>query len=299
MVKFVVVHRRDPNNVGDIASNPLQYFLDSDQYQVVDAANFGREHYPVDAPLILGGGGLIGNDFMGNVAAKVLKTPDRIQIEELAQSKWRLVDPSNNEAHQQFKEDYIKLIDRVRVLTNRTMGPRYVWGAGHNGDTAQPIMYPDELQKFDRVGVRDCNTQYEWVPCASCMHPALTKKYRIKNSVIWFEHKKQLIKDRTFGNDPVPRFVNSGDNIEQTIELLGSAQTVLTNSYHGAYWATLLRRKVIVVGPWSTKFMHMKHEPTQITVDQNWKDAVDQANVHNDALDECRQATVDFWTSIK
>ena len=35
-IKYVVTHRTDPNNVGDIASNPLQYFLQPDEYQVVD-----------------------------------------------------------------------------------------------------------------------------------------------------------------------------------------------------------------------------------------------------------------------
>jgi hypothetical protein len=299
MVKFVVVHRRDLNNVGDIASNPLQYFLDPDQYQTVDAANFGKEHYPVDLPLILGGGGLIGNEFIGNVAAKVLKTPDQIQLEELAQQKWKLVDPANESAHRIFKNEYTNLIENVKLLTTTKIGPRHVWGAGHNGDIEQSAIYPEELQQFSRVGLRDYNTGYDWTPCASCMHPAFNKKYKIKNSVIWFEHKKQLIKDRVFGFESIPRFVNSGSNIEQTIELLGSAETVLTNSYHGAYWATLLRRRVIVVGAWSTKFMHMKHQPAHINIDQSWKDAVDQCVIHNDALDQCRQATVDFWESIK
>ncbi len=299
MVKFVVVHRRDPNNVGDIAANPLQYFLPADQYQTVDAANFGKEHYPVDVPLILGGGGLLGNEFMGNVAAKVLKTPDQAQIEELAKQKWKLVDPENISIHQHFKNEYTNLIDYVMRSTNKTLGPRYVWGAGHNGDTANEEVYPEELQHFVRVGIRDYGTQYNWAPCASCMHPAFDKKYRIKNRVIWFEHKKQLIKDRAFGNEPIPRFVNSGANIEQTIELLGSAEVVLTNSYHGAYWATLLRKRVFVVGAWSTKFMHMKHAPTHISADMDWKESIDQTTIYKDALDECRQATVDFWESIK
>ena len=36
MKKFTVVHRVDINNVGDLASNPLQYFLDRDEYDVID-----------------------------------------------------------------------------------------------------------------------------------------------------------------------------------------------------------------------------------------------------------------------
>jgi hypothetical protein len=130
------------------------------------------------------------------------------------------------------------------------------------------------------------------------MHPALRKQYAIKNDIIWFEHKKQLIKD--FGPEPIPRFVNSGDNIEQTIELLGSANIILTNSYHGAYWGTLLKKKVIIVGgTWSTKFKWFKHPPTILGKKEDWQDAIDSSNIYDSALDECIYATEQYWNTIK
>jgi len=298
MVKFVVAHRRDPNNVGDIASNPLQYFLKDNEYQTVDVANFGSEDYPIDVPLILGGGGLIENEFFGDIAEKVLSTPDRLQLEQLSTIKWNLVDQNNRDLHKKFKNTYTELLKEIRNDLPQSTSPKYIWGAGHNGPSDK-IEYPASMRKFNRVGIRDFGQNYDWAPCASCMHPALTKKYSVRNPVIWFEHKKQLIKSRAFGNDPIPRFINSGANIEQTIELLGSAEVVLTNSYHGAYWATLLKRRVIVVGAWSSKFQHMKHPPAFADVDRNWRDVVDQAMVYNDALDECRQATENFWDQIR
>lgn len=298
MVKFVVVHRRDLNNVGDMASNPLQYFLKPDQYQTVDAAGFGREDYPINAPLILGGGGLIGNEFMGDVVDKVLSTPDLLQLDALASNKWHLVSEQNRDLHKKFKNGYRDLLEDIRSKLPTSSAPRYIWGAGQNS-SGKDFQYPETMAKFDRVGIRDHGQDYNWAPCASCMHPALTKKYTVKNPVIWFEHKKQLIKDKVFGSDSIPRFVNSGSNVEQTIELLGSAEVVLTNSYHGAYWATLLGRKAIVVGAWSSKFQYMKHQPAFMQADQNWRDVVDQATIYANALDECRSATEDFWKSIQ
>lgn len=298
MVKFVVVHRRDLNNVGDIASNPLQYFLKPDEYQTVDAAGFGREDYPINVPLILGGGGLIGNEFVGNVVDKVLSTPDLLQLDALASSKWQLISEQNRSLHKQFKTSFRDLIDDVRSRLPTSSAPRYIWGAGQNSPD-KDFQYPESMTRFNRVGIRDYGQGYDWAPCASCMHPALTKKYTVRNPIIWFEHKKQLIKDKVFGSDSIPRFVNSGSNIEQTIELLGSAEVVLTNSYHGAYWATLLGRKVIVVGAWSSKFQYMKHQPAFMQTDQNWRDVVDQAAIYNTALDECRSATENFWGSIQ
>jgi len=263
-IKYVLAHRKDPNNVGDIAADPLQYFLSPDQYQTIDVAHPWQEDYPGDVPLVVGGGGLIGNDFMGNVVANYLLSPDEMQLKQLSASS------------------------------------KYAWGIGHNGSTAAVPEYPEELNQYSAVGLRDWATHsHSWVPCASCLHPALRKNYKIKNPVIWFEHKKQLIKDRSFGTEPIPRFVNSGANIEQTIELLGSAETVLTNSYHGAYWATLLRRRVIVVGAWSSKFHHMKHAPVQMPAEQNWKDVLDQTQIYPHALDECADANHAFWKRVK
>ena len=104
---------------------------------------------------------------------------------------------------------------------------------------------------------------------------------------------------KNFGNDSIPRFVNSGSNIDQTIELLGSANIILTNSYHGAYWGVLLGKKVIVVEPWSSKFLSMKHAPWILKRDQDWKEVVDQIEIRDSALDDCQDATTKFWAKIK
>jgi hypothetical protein len=39
------------------------------------------------------------------------------------------------------------------------------------------------------------------------------------------------------------------------------ADVVVANTYHGAYWATLLGRRVIVAAPFSNKFFGFRHEP--------------------------------------
>ena len=50
-IKYAVVHRSDPNNVGDLAANPLQYFLNKDEYQVIDIMNCSLEQIPTDVPV--------------------------------------------------------------------------------------------------------------------------------------------------------------------------------------------------------------------------------------------------------
>lgn len=301
--QFITVHRRDPNNVGDMASEPLQYFLKSDQYQVIDSADLAHRDYDTEVPMIVGGGGLLANNAIGEVTETVLTSPDRQRLRDLAEVQWQVNNPRFRHLARDLHDNIHHAVARTLEQIPLSRAPRYVWGAGHNSDStgADKIKYSRYLAEYRLVGLRDwhgMSSKYTWVPCASCMHSAFNKKYTIKNDVIWFEHKKRIIKD--FGNESIPRFVNTGTNIEQTIELLASANIILTNSYHGAYWGTLLGRRVVVVEPWSTKFFYLRHAPVLLTNRRTtWQDAAEQAEVYPDALDLARHANQQFWLAIQ
>lgn len=302
-VKFVVAHRMDPNNVGDIASNPLQYFLPRDEYEIIDVANIGEKSYPENVPLIVGGGGLIGNNFMGDFFGDLLYSPDRLTLEHMWSNSWNVTNQRYKELYDNFHSRYQALVSETLAQVDKVTAPRFVWGAGHNGDgdvEFQRIKWPKSLSAYRLIGIRDYHetSKFSWVPCASCMHPAFDKTYTVKNDVIWFEHKKQMIKD--FGQDSIPRFINSGSNIEQTIELLGSANTIITNSYHGAYWGTLLKKRVIVAGgAWSSKFKWFKHRPPVLDKKEKWQDWIETAPIYENALTECRAANENFWKLVQ
>ena len=301
--KFVVAHRVDPNNIGDMASNPLQYFLPREDYEVIDVADIGSAVYDPNLPMIIGGGGLIENEFMGDFFQQVFESPDMHQLDRMYRDSWTLANPRYKNLHTSFHEQYQELIQTTINAIGPTTAPRFIWGAGHNGSAEAEflkIRWPKAFSKFNLIGLRDYDpsSKFHWVPCASCMHPAFDKTYEIKNDIIWYEHKKQLIKD--FGKDVIPRFVNTGDNMDQTIELLGSANIILTNSYHGAYWGTLLKKKVILVGGhWSSKFKFMKYPPVILNKKEDWHDYVDTAPIYENALEDCREANRTYWNLIK
>jgi hypothetical protein len=301
MKKCVVVHRQDLNNVGDIASNPLQYYLSSDEYEVIDITRLQTTFYDSHLPIVVGGGGLIGNEFFGELVRDALHSSDKNQLLNLWDQRWEVTNPANKSINAEFLEKYKDLIKEFIDKLDQSRAPRFFWGAGYNGDYSKKIKnnfeWPSWMVEFDKVGVRDWGQSLPWAPCASCMHPALQKKYDITNDIIFFEHKKQLLKD--FGTDSIPRFINSGSNIEQTIELLGSANIILTNSYHGAYWGTLLKKKVIVVGAWGAKFHAMRHAPYILDKNEPWQSAIDMVTTYPDALDECTDATEKYWNDIK
>ena len=314
--KAVVVHRRDPNNVGDFYSDPLRYFLKEDEYVTVDIDNLGREPFPDNLPIFFGGGGLLCNEFFGHHINYMFDPPDVMQLNEAWDHRWRLQNPKYDQLYKefnnQFKDMVVNTIKKVENMSNSDV-PKVIWGAGHNvrnwtkeNDDSE-VRYPKKMKNFDHIGIRDYwnddwavrNPHIDWVPCASCMHPAFDKKYPIKNDVIIFEHKKQLIKGSEFGTSSIPRFVNSGSNIEQTVEILGSANTIITNSYHGAYWGTILGKKVIVIGPWSSKFYSLKHKPHLRAKMMGWEDIIDEVPFYKTALEESRIATNRYWKKVK
>lgn len=304
-VKYVVIHRRDENNVGDMASEPLQYFLEKNEYQVVDITDFHVTDITPNVPIILGGGGLIANEHFGEILRDALNG-QYVAIRNLPKNLWDLSKGINSKIKQDFFSKLNPLVKEYLDKIERDKSPRIIWGAGHNGPFAKKykgdLDYPEFLAEYDLVGIRDTGQLYEWTPCASCMHPAFDKKYTIKNDIIWFEHKKQLIKSTEFGPASIPRFVNSGNNFEQTIELLGSANVIVTNSYHGAYWGTLLNKKVIVVEPWSSKFNAMRHSPYFVGKGETIDKLLPY--IHNmpqypHALKECRDATRSFWKKVQ
>jgi len=303
MTKCYVVHRRDQNNVGDMASNPLQYFMKPGEYKEVDIVDIGKYTFDPNVPIIAGGGGLLANEFMDDSLRDLTMSHDKNSILNIGESLWQQTASANKNIRDEFFAKLNPLIaEYVNKLSN-DKSPRIIWGAGHNSNYEKKFKgsldYPDWLRNFDLVGVRDYAQEYEWIPCASCMHPALREQHAIKHPVIWFEHKKQLIKSTDFGADPIPRFINSGDNVTETIRLLGSADVIITNSYHGAFWGTLLGRKVIVVEAWSSKFNAMRHKPYFLGKGEYWKDYIDKVPVHNTALEECVNATEQYWNKVR
>jgi hypothetical protein len=128
-------------------------------------------------------------------------------------------------------------------------GPIVLWGAGENMHGQSRLLEPAYLEIFDLVGLRDkehCRSKFV-VPCASCLHPEFKKAQRVSPAipVAIYEHFESSI--------PIPDIFPRANNGAATmpfsdrLEFLAQAHVVVTNSYHGAYWALLLGRRVLLV----------------------------------------------------
>lgn len=184
--------------------------------------------------------------------------------------------------------------DQIDKLSDAYPQALIAWGLGHNQEDTEQLIPDLRLKKFSLVGVRDYGIGYSWVPCVSCLHPVFDNQpdQPIKEVVV-YEHKK-----RPLYIEGLPKLTNREMQLDKVIAFLSSAATVVTNSYHGAYWATLLKRKVVVVDSWSTKFQAFKHPPV-FAETYNWRDRINEATVYEEALSECREANLGFSEQVR
>lgn len=230
-------HVIDPHNIGDLLSAPVRYF---------SFPSFQVEQSDI---------------------RQVQPAVEGEQLLDEPTSDQHMIVGGGGLLFPRFLENWVSLAARTGK------GKRIAWGVGQQiySDLSQAKIqsfdYASYLNQFDLVGIRDfgCNKQgYHWVPCASCMHPAFDQKREIQHEFVVFSHKKFQLQI-----DPFPRMTHEANSLEEVLDFLGSGETILTSSYHGAYWGTLLGRKVLAF-PFSSKFYTFKHQPGLYPV-QKWQ----------------------------
>ncbi|MFN3507892.1 MAG: polysaccharide pyruvyl transferase family protein [Allorhizobium sp.] len=192
-----------------------------------------------------------------------------------------------------------------------------IWGAGHNKtqgfrewyNDAAMERYPAFLSKFALVGLRDFHGPHRWVPCVSCMDPAFGEERSPRHNVVAFLHGQEDA-SRMADFEGVPTLVNikrgTKRNVEaqfrKVVDFISSGSCVVTNSYHGLYWATLLGRPVIAMAN-SSKFLSHKYSFVEVNDLANWRQKLDVAmdrvgHMPYPALVECRQANIAFRDAV-
>jgi exopolysaccharide biosynthesis predicted pyruvyltransferase EpsI len=92
-------------------------------------------------------------------------------------------------------------------------------------------------------------------------------------------------------------FINDGNNFEEKLDFLSSCENMVTNTYHGAYWATLLTKKVMVI-PYKSGLMSLKHKH-----DYCWEgDILDKilhsVRAYEAILEQHRKLNLDFYKHL-
>ena len=168
-----------------------------------------------------------------------------------------------------------------------------IWGAGlqypfgESRATGPAWLYN---QKNLLAGVRDTGLGLQWVPCVSCMSSLFDNPPQPSRDVVcyfgseWFDSKKYpLMKCHEY------------KSMEEVVSFLASARTIVTSSYHGMYWGTLLGRNVVAIpSEKNSKFYRFPFTSTISSVG-TWERDLNNHITYPHALDVCRAATRKFY----
>ncbi len=184
-------------------------------------------------------------------------------------------------------------IEQIVSLTNR--GKIASWGIGINNHNEIQQIFPSFLSQFDLVGLRDFPNSFNYVPCVSCMDDFFNNQPNFIHDTIVYEHYDMpiLLDFPKQNNRKINRSL-----FQDVLLFLSSGETIITNSYHGAYWGLLLNRKVLIWEPFSNRFLGYK--PHAILFDRNnWKEKLKiKINIYPKYLNECRNANRKFKTKV-
>lgn len=192
---------------------------------------------------------------------------------------------------------YSSIIEDVISKSPKTIT---LWGIGSNYSLkADPKCNPEWFSKIDLIGLRDFNSSLyssniHYVPCSSCLHKAFSRNYKVKYPKVYYLHNSETKFNRD--NRSVPVMYNSTKNFNGVISFLGSGETVVTDSYHGVYWAMLLGKNVQTI-PWSTKFYTLKYTPVFIDDINNPTD--ETCFVPSTYKAECQELNRKFYERFK
>jgi hypothetical protein len=190
----------------------------------------------------------------------------------------------------------------VEKILERDCRKTVIWAVGVNRHIGLKDSFedrpPEIFKKASLCGIRDFITGWRWVPCPSCMSPLFDVYGRTepKHEVVIYSHMDHPISSTEF-----PSMINRGGSMEDAIRFLASGDVVVTNSYHGVYWATLLGRRVICYEPFSTRFWYFRHPPHLYCDRNDWRRGwrmAKGAGRWSGALEECRKANREFYADV-
>lgn len=176
---------------------------------------------------------------------------------------------------------------------DRAAAHRIAWGVSTVQKFPIAPRYWKSFRAMDLVGSRDWgDDRFPFAPCASCMADAFDGPFEETHEAVAYLHHWRAPEMGIEVPDGMPVMDNRGDDFEAAIRFIARGRTVMSNSYHGVFWALLLGKRVVCV-PFSNKFDNFRIEPTYAGP-KDWQDRLADANRSDEMLGLCRDATLAF-----
>ncbi len=219
-------------------------------------------------------------------------------------------------------------MDKIVLLRGNEKIKLICWGVGFNefdflksGNLITTIDICRKVKKnyfkhCDLIGLRDANIKnfdYFWVPCASCLSPYFIKNKKTpftKKIGVYYHYDLKFFVHGVLDEDYLS---NEGTDIEAKIKFISNYEYIITNSYHGVYWAQLLNKKVICL-PFKSSLLrfptppiYLKENNYKLVIDkktnkQSFKikeDTLEQCLVDPDFLDKSINANYAFYKKVR
>ena len=183
------------------------------------------------------------------------------------------------------------------ALIHRSAAARHcvAWGIGLHSINRQTLRYDIFEAGLSLIGCRDTGipgTRY--VPCASCMARAFDQPPTPEHEVVLYLHgHKSAALQKPAG---IPTRTNLEGNFAEALRFIASGETVVSNSFHGTYWAMLMGRRTLCL-PFSSKFHGFARMPA-LADPADWQSALRSAHSLPGYLNECRAANRAFHAEV-
>lgn len=184
---------------------------------------------------------------------------------------------------------------------------KYFIGWGLGLDSRMDLT--EYVNQFSLLGTREKfsnfidNKKIFYVPCSSCMNNFFVN-YLSNNSFSKITKDIAIHLNHGFNEKEISnRFTNKDityttTDFNQSIKNMAEAEYVITNSYHGAYWSSLMGKKVICLATKVPKWDGLHENIIFTDIDQ-----IDEAlrkvkNVPLDYLKECQELNIGFYNKV-
>lgn len=261
----VIIHRRDALNAGDMASNPAQYFRWLDDAVVLDIVDI-MKYDLTGCDVILGGGGMFYDPFM----------------------------------------------HLLKYLSQQPMKSLTLWGIGRNHhaehgeiddlDYSQPEVVKALIEKADLVGLRDCRIHPDWVPCPSVHHMMFDIKEngpKPVGTVLAYQHREDRF---SFQAPDGSHSIKSQGSLFDILREIEEHEIVISSSYHGCLWATMLGCKTLSIDGFSQKFRTGLPDSVVPITSSDLKDLdsiLDSISPNETFMRDARMRSFKFATEVK
>lgn len=191
-----------------------------------------------------------------------------------------------------YSDEWNGIINQCISLSDNVV----MWGAGFNRHYANKKTTVNiNMEKIKLIGIRDYIDKNTYVPCVSCMLPHFDMNYTVKRRIGVAKHKdfSESLPEELLQYD----YITNTDDLESVVRFIGESEYIITNTYHMYYWATLLKKKVVLFGEFSSKFENLRYPPVRYS--GKLEEDLEKAVTYEEALEESRERNREFFMKIK